>query len=87
MIDCRPWPLDHLYQFWLSNVVGEEEGTFITKEKGFSCKRLMSNAATRCGICSLCKLDKVGCDIHLGEFFFFFFFADLSDVFGDMLNE
>ena len=41
----------------------------------------MPNATKRC---SLHKLDEVRCDAHLGEFFFF---ADLLDVFGDMLNE
>ena len=44
----------------------------------------MLNATKRC---SLHKLNEVRCDAYLGEFFFFFSFADLLDVFGDMLNE
>ena len=85
----RSWLQDHLYQFRLSSIVGEEEGTFVTKERGFCCKRLMSNAATRCWICFLCKLDEVRCDTYLGEliyiYIYIYIFADLSDVFGDML--
>lgn len=33
----------------------------------------------------LCKLDEVRCDTYLGGLIYIYIFADLSDVFGDML--